>query len=243
MVKIVFLRRKSLILCAAVIIILLLGAVSLIANFAISPVNKLSETDSRVVVIDPGHGGIDGGTNKGGIIEKEINLDIGKKIKALLEQKGYEVIMTREEDVSLEYLDNSVKGRHQRDLQARANIINNSNARLFLSIHVNCNLKKPATNGAIVFYNDKYGQNKSLAYCVQRALNDMETNKNRSIHNPVAAKYFILDKTNVPGILVETAFISNKEERREMEKDMFRQEIAEAIITGVEGYINESDNK
>jgi N-acetylmuramoyl-L-alanine amidase len=64
-----------------------------------------------------------------------------------LEQQGYKIIMTRDDDISLEKLDASGKSRHQRDLNARVNIINNSNAQLFISVHVNCNLKKPSTDG------------------------------------------------------------------------------------------------
>lgn len=63
--------------------------------------------------------------------------------------------MTHDDDISLDSLDNSSKSRHQRDLKARINIINNSNAQLFVSIHVNSNIKKPSTEGAIVFYNNK----------------------------------------------------------------------------------------
>ncbi len=80
-----------------------------------------------------------------------MNLDISRKLKSILEQKGHKIIMTRDEDVSLESLDNTKRSRHVRDLNARAQIINSSNAQLFLSIHVNCNIKKPSTDGAIVF--------------------------------------------------------------------------------------------
>lgn len=242
MVKIVLFKRKSVIIVVSITIASFLAIISFSTHFAISSANTFIDPKSGVIVIDPGHGGIDGGTNKEGILEKEINLDIGKKLKLFLEQKGYSVIMTREEDISLDKLDNSDKSRHQRDLNARANIINTSNAQLFLSIHVNCNLKKPSTDGAIVFYSDKFEQNKSLAYCIQKALNNIEVNeKKRTVHDPIQAKYFVLGKTNIPGVIVETAFISNKIERQEMVKDTFREEIAKAIVIGVERYLNESN--
>jgi N-acetylmuramoyl-L-alanine amidase len=240
-IKIIFLRRFYIYLAAFLIITLLSLVTFLYIYFYISPVNKFIDPESGIIVIDPGHGGIDGGTNKDGVLEKEINLDIGKKLKVLLDQKGYNVIMTREEDVSLDEKDNSSKSRHQRDLNARANVINNSNAQLFLSIHVNCNLKKPSTDGSIVFYSDRYEQNKLLALCIQRPLNNMKINKeNRTVHNPVEAEYFVLEHSNIPGVIVETAFISNKKERQEITKDTFRQEIAEAIDVGVEQYLKES---
>ncbi|MFZ5975009.1 MAG: N-acetylmuramoyl-L-alanine amidase family protein [Bacillota bacterium] len=181
--------------------------VSLFALFSFVFPPHVLDFDSAIIVIDPGHGGIDGGTNKDGLLEKDVNLVIAKKLKALMEKKGYTVIMTREEDISLDSLDDSNGSKHQRDLNARANIINNSNARLFLSIHVDCNLKKPDTNGSIVFYNDKFPQSKALAYCIQRALNSVIANgKNRMTHDPQQADFFILRNSEIPGVIIEVYF-------------------------------------
>lgn len=186
-------------------------------------------------------GGINGGTSRDGVLEKEINLDIAQKLKSILVKQGYKIIMTRGEDISLESLDNSRKSRHMRDLAARSDIINSSNAQLFLSIHVNSNFKKPTTSGAIVFFNKKYEQNKTLALCIQNQLNNMVVDgKKRSTHSPVQAKYYVLDYTDVPGVIVETGFISNEEERQELVKDTFRLELAKSISKGVEQYLNES---
>lgn len=243
MFKIVILTKRSVILLFTIFILLIFITISFIIKINILPANTFADPRSGVIVIDPGHGGIDGGTNKDGILEKEINLDIGRKLRSLLEQKGYKVIMTRDEDISLETLDASGKGRHQRDLNARVNIINNSNAQLFVSIHVNCNLKKPATDGAIVFYNNKYEQNKSLAYSIQKALNNIVVNnRKRTVHNPAQAKYFVLGNSDIPGVIVETAFISNKSERQELLKEKFREDTATAIVSGIEQYLHESTN-
>lgn len=240
-VRIIFLNRNYVILAAFIIIILFILAMVLCVHFETSIVNTFIDPESGIIVIDPGHGGIDGGTVKDGVLEKEINLDISKKLKSILEQKGYTIIMTRDEDVSLEHLDKSSQSRHIRDLNARVSIINNSNAQLFISIHVNCNLKRPSTDGAIVFYNNKFEQNKTLAYYIQKVLNNMEVNgKKRTIHNPVQAKYFVLDNSNIPGVIAETAFISNKYEKQELIKDTFREEIAKAIALGVDKYLKGS---
>lgn len=241
--KIVVLTKRSLILLITIFIFFLFISISLFIKISLLPANTFADPRSGIIVIDPGHGGIDGGTNKDGILEKEINLDVGRKLRLFLEQKGYKVIMTRDEDISLEALDNSAKGRHQRDLNARVNIINNSNAQLFVSIHVNCNLKKPSTDGAIVFYNNKYEQNKSLAYSIQRALNNIVVNnRKRTVHNPVQAKYFVLGNADIPGVIVETAFISNNSERQELVKGTFRENTATAIVSGIEQYLHESTN-
>ncbi len=238
-INVIFLKRKFLVIAAILLVAIL--AVPIILCIEMSSSDTFTDPKNGIIVIDPGHGGIDGGTSKDGVLEKEINLDIAKKLKSILIKQGYKIIMTREEDVSLESLDSSRKSRHMRDLTARANIINNSNSQLFLSIHVNSNLKKPATNGAIVFFNKKYDQNKTLALCIQNQLNNMIVDgKKRSTHDPVQAKYYVLDYSNIPGVIVETGFISNEEERQELVKDSFRQELAKSISKGVEQYLSES---
>lgn len=79
----------------------------------------------RVIVIDPGHGGIDGGTSYNEVLEKNINLEIGLKLKKYLETKNnLKVVMTREEDTALDHLNNYSSSRHIRDLRARIDIIN-----------------------------------------------------------------------------------------------------------------------
>lgn len=238
--KMIVVSKKKLIVLASALLILLFMIVSLFGHLTNLPANIFVDPESGIIVIDPGHGGIDGGTTKSGIVEKEINLEISKKLKVFLEQKGYAVVLTREEDVSLETADGTGGSRHQRDLNTRANIINNSNAQLFLSIHVNCNLNKPSTDGSIVFYGDKFEQNKTLAYCIQRALNGMTVNdKKRTIHDPQQGNYFLLTHSQIPGAIVETAFISNAAERQLLTTDEFREQLARAIAEGVEQYINE----
>jgi N-acetylmuramoyl-L-alanine amidase len=82
-----------------------------------------------------------------------------------------------------------------------------------------------------------------LAYSIQRALNDIRVNgEKRTVHEPVKAKYFVLDKSNIPGGIVETAFISNSRERREMVTDTFKEATAKALVTGIERYLSESDS-
>lgn len=239
--KIFLLRKRTVHITVLVSFIFLLLLVSLFIHFSNLPASIFNDPKSGIIVIDAGHGGIDGGTNRDGLLEKEVNLVIAKKLEAILKKKGYKAVMTREEDVSLDSLDDSQGGRHQRDLNARVNIINDSNAQLFLSIHVNCNLRRPMSDGAIVFYNDKFQENRTLAYCIQRALNKMIVNgEKRTTHDPQQAGYFLLSYSQVPGVIIETAFISNEEEKKLLAKDEFREQLAKAIYEGVEQYLNNS---
>ena len=240
--KVVVLNKRSIYVIAVAAVIVILASISIF--YASSPANIFTDPKSGIIVIDAGHGGIDGGTNKDGILEKEVNLAIAKKLKNMLEQKSYRVVMTREEDVSLDGLSDLDTSRHQKDLHARADIINSSNAQLFISIHVNCNFNRPATDGSIVFYSDRFSQNRELAYTVQRALNNMLVNgRKRTVHDPQKGEFFILKYSEIPGIIVETAFISNEEEKKLLLKDEFQEQLSSAIGEGVEKYLNEIDGK
>jgi len=236
--RILVISKRILYISISILLLFVLVIIPLLIYFLEPSTDTFVDPESGIIVIDPGHGGIDGGTNKDGILEKDINLSIAKKLKDILEKAGYKVIMTRKEDISLEQLSDKGGSRHQRDLNARVDIINNSNAQLFVSIHVNCNMKRPATDGSIVFYSDKYEQNKILAYNIQRALNDMIINgKKRTIHDPQQGKYFILNNAQIPGVIVETAFISNPVERQLLLKEEFQRQIAEKIAQGIIDYL------
>lgn len=236
--KILLIKKRTLFVSVPVIIAFALLSIFVYKQFLKKPANIFMDPCNGVIIIDPGHGGIDGGTSKGGVVEKDVNLDISLKLKKHLEQKGYTVILTREKDISLDSLSSTGESRHQRDLRARVDMINAGNAQLFLSIHGNCHLKNYNANGSIVFYSNKYAQNKILAYCVQRALNNMVVNgRKRTVHDPQTAEFYLLKYSNIPGAIIETAFISNNEEQKLLKTDEFKDGLAKAIANGVDKYL------
>ncbi|HEX2944718.1 MAG TPA: divergent polysaccharide deacetylase family protein [Clostridia bacterium] len=235
--KVFILGRKSIFTAVSVLIIIIFIACTLFI-YSNRPANSFTDPQSGIIVIDPGHGGVDGGANRDGILEKDINLAIAKKLKLRLEQKAYKVIMTREKDISLDDRNESSSSRHQRDLNARLDVINNSNAQMFLSIHVNCNLSKPATDGSIVFFGEKFPQSRQLAYLVQRSFNSMVVDGvKRTVHDPQTSNYFLLKHSRIPGVIAETAFISNAEERRRLTEAPFQEQLAEALSYAIERYL------
>ena len=238
-IRVYLFQKKTFYFIGAAALILLIFFISMWVYLTSKAVN-FTDPHSGIIVVDPGHGGIDGGTGRDGILEKEITLSISKKLKAHLEGRGYQIVMTRDEDVSLDSLNDSSTSRHQRDLNARADIINHHHAQLFLSIHVNCNFNRPSADGALVLYNERFMENKVLAYSVQRALNAMEVNGiKRTVHDPQPAKFFLLNHSEIPGVIVETAFISNDTEYRLLTGENFREQLAKAIADGVENYLRE----
>ena len=194
---------------------------------------------SGVIVLDPGHGGIDGGTgDPRGLLEKNINLKIALKLRTLLERMGYTVVMTRDTDVSLEGPDKAGGGRHARDLRARVDVINRNNTLLFLSIHVNSLASNPGENGAIVFYGKRFKQNRILAHFLQDRLNAVTSEGvTRARNSPLPGRYYILGHALAPGVIVETAFITNPAERRLLATDAFLDSLAEAIARGAVDFL------
>lgn len=204
----------------------------------------LKRADPIKIVVDPGHGGIDIGTSKDSVIESKVDLSISKKLKSFLDSDIYSAVLTRSTDIALDSRSNNGDTRQERDLNARTNIINKSGAKLFVSIHVNSYPESPSTNGSIVYYNDKYPQSRVLAQDIQKALNNLKIrNLKRQTNNSQTADYYVLKNSNIPGVIVETAFITNVKERQLLATDSFREKIAKAISTGIKEYSSMKKNK
>lgn len=190
------------------------------------------------IVIDPGHGGTDTGVDKGNIIESEVTLDISKKLKTYLEDKLFIVEMTRSTDISLNKFSNINDTLQRKELDARATIINNSGAKIFVSIHVNSFPEYPNISGSIVYYNPLKPQSKELSDCIQKQLNSfIVDNFKRETHNPQEADFYLLMNTNIPGVLVETAFVTDRNEYKLLSQDVFRSQIAKGVADGIENYL------
>lgn len=226
-------------------IISVLVCMLLLAAAAGAVVRKTSErlaretfalpTSDKIIVIDPGHGGIDAGASDGELKEKEINLDIALRLQGLIEQSGGTVFLTRSEDVSTADK-NRDKGITQKksDLTERKKLIEKYNADMFISIHMN---KFPVEkySGAQVFYNKKSEEGKALAECVQSAMkNYLDKNNRRSAKGDDSI--YVLKNNNVPSILIECGFLSNNRESAKLKTDEYRQKIAWAIFMGLTDY-------
>lgn len=205
-------------------------------------INRNKPLHNKVIVLDPGHGGIDGGTYHEDILEKNINLEIGLKLKESLIQRGATVVMTREIDDSLDdHISNG--SRHLEDLNARVKIVNDNEADIFISIHVN-HTKNKNKIGPIVFYNEHSEENKKIAEKMQGFLNKLSAYKEMDIkvkHDATPGDYFILRNTSSPGVIIETGFISNEIDRKLLLEKEHQDEIVELIGRCIISYFNEYD--
>ena len=200
-------------------------------NFVEAGIKKSNlELLGKVIYIDPGHGGPDPGTIYKNIYEKDINLEICKKLQTILEEEGAIVYLTRYGDYDLS---KSYTGsRKKSDLNNRAKIINDSKADLYISIHLN-SISSSTWSGAQVFYDDVNEKNYDLALLMQEQLKtDLKTTRKvKEISTMLMNRKIV-----IPGILIEAGFLSNPNDRYLLRQADYQYKIVESIKKGIIKY-------
>ncbi|MBY7025686.1 MULTISPECIES: N-acetylmuramoyl-L-alanine amidase CwlD [Clostridium] len=201
------------------------------------PTSVLAEENKskHVIVIDPGHGGIDGGAqSKNGTVEKDINLSISLKLKNQLEELGYSVYLTRENDSELDK-------KKVNDLNARCNMKKEKNCEVFISIHQNM-FPQPKYFGAQVWYSNNE-KSKVLADNIQNSLKTNIDDGNKRVAKAAKDQYRILrDGYDGACVLVECGFLSNNKEEENLKSDEHQEKITKSILDAVNLYF-ENTNK
>lgn len=181
------------------------------------------------VVIDAGHGGDDPGKiGVNNAKEKEINLEIAKQVKTLLEEEGIEVIMTRENDTML--ANDTDTNKKVQDMKARVEKINQAAPALVVSIHQN-SYTEESIHGAQVFYYTHSEAGKKAAEIMQKELLAMDPENTRQAK--ANDTYYLLRRTEVPTIIVECGFLSNYEEAEKLADPEYQKQLAETIVKGI----------
>lgn len=185
----------------------------------------------KIIVIDPGHGGVDGGAVSAlGDFEKEITLQIGNKIANRLRTVGAaNVVMTRDRDI--DYYTRG-RGGKRNDLERRLEIIQENQAGLLISIHANA-IKGKQWTGAQVFYHPTSEEGKKLAGSIQAHLKDFPPGNKRK-EKP--EDYYILRKSTIPAVIVEVGFLSSPDEAGRLKNEGYQEQLAEAIFRGIVQY-------
>lgn len=185
--------------------------------------------DKKTILIDPGHGGIDGGAeSKSGTIEKDINLKISLNLKKVLEQNKFNVIMTREVDKGLYTENGSIRKKKIEDLNNRCKMKEESGCDLFISIHQNL-FPESRYYGAQVWYS-KNEESKKLAHIIQESfIMDFKDNNKRQ-EKPALDSYKILRSgKDVPSVIIECGFLSNPVEEQKLKNEEYQKKLAETI--------------
>ena len=184
------------------------------------------------IVLDPGHGGSDtGAIGPTGVTEKSIALRIAKRLKALLEAEGAEVILTRTEDT--EVSPKKAKATDVEELQARCDIANQNSADIFLSIHLDA-FSGPEAHGTTGYYYERgSADSMRLADCVKRGVLRRLGTLDRGT-KPCA--FYVCRHTDMPAMLLETAFVSNPREEQMMNSEEGVENAAQGIAAGIAEY-------
>ena len=194
---------------------------------------------SKTIVVDAGHGGEDGGAvASDGVMEADINLKIALKLQNLLEQSGATVILTRSDENAIYNLDKkTLIDKKNSDIKNRVKIGNNSSADIFVSIHLN-KIPQSEYYGWQTFFKDGSEEGKRLATCIQNNLNEAIQKENKRVPLKINNVY-IIKHVEIPISIVECGFLSNPEEREQLEDNSYQNKLAWGIYNGVMDYFVE----
>ena len=182
---------------------------------------RIKKNKNKTIIIDPGHGGNDTGAMRYGVLEKNLTLDIALKVRDILKEKGFKkIIMTRSVDKTL-------------TLQDRVDIANSNNADIYVSIHINASVKSEI-NGIETHYYSQNGYN--VAKVMHKELISKIDALDRGLFK---SKFYVINHTEAPAVLLELGFISNDKERNSMQSEKRQTDSAQAIAEGIINYLTE----
>jgi len=200
-------------------------------------VGAMGEAENPLkIVLDAGHGGVDGGVSgiKTGVKESDINLSIVMKLKPMFEDAGFETVLTRKTEAGL--YGAATKGFKKRDMQKRKEIVEEAAPALVLSVHQNY-YPSVFYRGGQVFFCAENGEGKALATCVQTKLNALYRREGARDRTALSGDYFMLKLVPAPSIIVECGFLSNAKDEALLALETFQKELASAIFSGVLEYV------
>lgn len=211
-------------------------------NITLETSSSLESENQRTIILDAGHGLPDGGAtsrSNPNIIESDLNLKVVLKLEELLKQSGINVILTRSNEYGIynETAD-TIRKKKVSDMENRVKLSKNSDAELFISIHMNT-LNNTNVTGFQVFYSDTNSNNNMSKICANfidenLKKNINETNTNKTIKE--IKDIYLTKNLNLPLILIECGFLSNEKESNLLNSDEYQQKLAWSIYTGLMDY-------
>jgi N-acetylmuramoyl-L-alanine amidase len=186
------------------------------------------------VVIDAGHGGIDGGSvgKISGVTESSLNLDYALNLASQFNKMGINCVLTRKNENGL--YDSSVKNLKKSDMKKRKEIIDKSGADLVISIHMD-SFSLSSTNGAQAFYKKGSESGKIFVEIIQKQLSCNFENAEKSQR---VGGYYIVNCTDIPAVLVECGFLSNQEEEALLQDKEYQNKMCYSILCGALDFLN-----
>ena len=187
-------------------------------------------------MVNSPHGGFDGGAvASDGTVEKDINLKITLAVAKFLRQSGFNVVLTRENDVSTDDVETEkISTRKKSDLKNRLNLMKDYKDAVFVSIHLN-KFTTSAANGSQVFYS-RSEESKRLGDCIQKSIVAKLQPENTRVNKLATSSTYLLYNATVPSVLVECGFLSNKSELEKLKDQDYQNKMAFSIYCGILEY-------
>lgn len=232
--------KKSIIAIITAFLIILSAMLYLtfMANFSAAEASSMPITQ-KTVIVDAGHGGDDGGAiGIDGTVEKDINLDIALKLEKILKFYGFNVIMTRTQDVMTcdDGLD-SLRKRKISDIHNRFELMRKNPDSIFISVHQN-KFEDSSQHGTQVFYSGNDERSKELAEAIQTSVTLTLQRKNDRVVKKSGSGIYLLYHAKIPAVLVECGFISNSDEVKKLKDESYRMKLAILIADGLLKYLS-----
>lgn len=200
---------------------------------------SVSVLGDYTVVLDAGHGGIDGGTTADdGTPEKIINLQIAQKLEQILNAMGIKTVMTRTDDESIHDSDaNTIRQKKVSDIKNRLKIIENTENAIFVSIHQN-HFGDSKYSGTQVFYSKNNPRSKELAEAIRaQIILNLQKENTREVKQS-GTEIYLLYHSKVPSVMVECGFLSNKNETEKLKQESYQRQLAFLTALGIVEFLN-----
>ena len=219
--------------------LMLVGTVFLTVKGTVSFVGSSNvQKAERCIVIDAGHGGDDPGKiGINGALEKDLNLEIARKVESLLRLEGIETVLTRTGSEGL--YDAGAENKKVQDMKRRIEKIEEASPMLAVSIHQN-SYPEEYVKGAQVFYYKDSKESENAAKVMQESLKQRLDPQNHR-EAKANASYFLLKKTSSPIIIVECGFLSNQEEAKKLSDPAYQEQVAWAVFMGIMQTVNQME--
>lgn len=221
------------------IILIVVFAIAIAGNKVITVITENAPLNNRVcVIIDPGHGGVDGGaTSCTGVLESQINLEIALRLDDLMHLLGIDTLMIRKTDISVYTEGESIAAKKVSDLKQRVKIVNEIENAILLSIHQN-HFDNSRYYGSQVFYAGTTGSEK-LAKKLQTAIvGTLNPGSKRQAKK--ADGVYLMQNIKSPGVLIECGFLSNPEEEVKLRSDAYQKKLCCVIACTITTHLQEN---
>ena len=226
-----------------IVFILFIIFILIMINSA-SAINMTSSLQNNIiiptVIVDAGHGGEDGGAvSNNGVLEKDINLVIANDTADLLTIFGFDIIKTRNEDVSLATDETTIRLRKVADMKKRLEIFNSSKNNVILSIHQN-KFTESKYFGTQIFYSPNNQNSVLLAENIKDTVINLLQPENNRECKKAGSEIYLLKNTDNPAVIIECGFLSNNNECQKLTDNIYQKQMAYSIACGFLDYYNKS---